>query len=81
MRGSIEVIEGEIFVSMQDECGETKISYPNATIENMHDAAKTLANWMGIPYKDHVKECRRIHDRDQTLAWLMDMVSQLSEGD
>lgn len=74
--GVIVVAAGRIFVIKQETSGQTQTQYEEATIENLADAARVLSAWLDLSSEDHATECRRIHDRDQFLAYLRDAIRQ-----
>lgn len=74
--GFIVVSPDDIRVRFQQRNGITEAGYNDVTVETLQDAARVLASWMSLKYEDVGKECRRIHARDQQMAFLMDCIEQ-----
>jgi hypothetical protein len=76
--GSIVVSPSGIAVSFTRKKAQesSEVEYDKATVENLFDAARILAAWMGIKYEDIAKECQRVHSYDQTMAFLKEHLSE-----
>jgi hypothetical protein len=77
--GAIQVTTCGILVETASRPGcprtVTQTGFANATVENLHEAARLLAAFMDLPYSDIAKECQRIHNQDQITAELFEMVA------
>lgn len=78
--GVILVSSEGITVHFQKRDGSVEAGYDKATIENLNDATRVLAAWMDMKHEDIAKECRRVHERDQRQAFLLDCIKGLYQN-
>lgn len=72
--GIILVSDKGITVRRQQRDDMTEVTYTEATIENLQDAARILSAWMSLKFEDMASECWRVHKNDQFDASLREAI-------
>lgn len=80
MDGEITVHKGKIRVVCRQDGAVTQTGYVRASVENLRDAARVLASWMDLGFEEVASECRRVHLRDQQMAELRAIVTDVIDS-